>query len=186
VLREELIEPLGLTSTFMDEDILPLPFSSHPYEAESIGYGGVVWTSGGLYREINQTHPDYFGVLWSAGGLWSNTNDLAAWAIALWDGERVLTRTTRQQMTTFLGADFDYTGLGVYPFCPCWREQGELRAERWGFVGVTGSLEYDPVDRISLAVHMSGTILDENVLQALDDFSVRMRQLVRGRPMSIN
>ncbi|HLF78668.1 MAG TPA: serine hydrolase, partial [Dehalococcoidia bacterium] len=184
VLREELIDPLGLSLTFMDEDILSLPFSTHPYEVENIGYEGVVWTSGGLHRELAQPRHEYHGILWSAGGLWSNTSDLTRWALALWDGDIVLSRASRQQMTTFLGADFDYTGLGVYPFCPCWRERGELQAERWGFVGVTGSLEYDPVDRIAIAVHMSGTILDENVLEALDDFSVRMRQLVRGRPMT--
>ena len=186
VLREELIEPLGLSLTFMDEDILPLPYSTHPYEVENVGYEGVIWTSGGLHRELAQPRFEYHGILWSAGGLWSSTSDLTRWALALWDGDTVLTRASRQQMTTFLGAEFDYTGLGVYPFCPCWRERGELQAERWGFVGVTGSLEYDPVDRIAIAVHMSGTILDENVLQALEDFSVRMRQLVRGRPMATN
>jgi CubicO group peptidase (beta-lactamase class C family)/fucose 4-O-acetylase-like acetyltransferase len=186
VLREELIEPLGLALTFMDEDILPLPYSTHPYEVENVGYEGVIWTSGGLHRELAQPRFEYRGILWSAGGLWSNTSDLTRWALALWDGDCVLSRASRQQMTTFLGAEFDYTGLGVYPFCPCWRERGDLQAERWGFVGVTGTLEYDPVDRIAVAVHMSGTILDENVLAALEDFSVRMRYLVRGRQFAAN
>src|SRR6185369_13267845 len=106
----------------------------------------------------------YYGNLWSAGGLYSNTSDLARWGIELWDGDKVISKAARQQMTTFLGADFDYTGLGTYPFCPCWQENGELQAERWGFVGLTGTLEYDPVDRLSLAVEISGTILDDRAL----------------------
>jgi CubicO group peptidase (beta-lactamase class C family) len=182
-LRDDLLTPLELASTFMDEELLPLPFSTHPYQAAGDAYEGVLWTSGRLFRRLTEPTFDYQGALWSAGGLWSNTLDLSRWAVSLWGTEAVLTRSSREQMTTFLGKDFDYAGLGTYPFCPCWRERGQLKAERWGFVGVTGAVEYDPEDRVGLAIHMSGTILDENVLDALEDFSDRFRLLLRGRPI---
>jgi D-alanyl-D-alanine carboxypeptidase len=185
VLHDELLMPLELSSTFMDEDLLPLPFSTHPYQASGDAYEGVLWTSGRLFRRLSEPTFDYQGALWSAGGLWSNTDDLVRWALALWGSNAVLSRESSEQMTTFLGQESDYTGLGVYPFCPCWRDRGQLKAERWGFVGVTGTLEYDPEDKVALAVHMSGTILDENVLEALEEFSQRFRQLIRGRAIAV-
>jgi hypothetical protein len=85
-------------------------------------------------------------------------------------------------MTSFLGQQYDYTGLGTYPFCTCWTDSnGALQSERWGFAGTTGILEFDPQDRIAIAVHMNGTLFDTKVIDALEDFSSRIRALVRGR-----
>jgi hypothetical protein len=42
-------------------------------------------------------------------------------------------------------------------------------------------LEYDPRDRLALAIYTTGTDLDERLIGAYDEFSKRIRDLVRGR-----
>ena len=86
-------------------------------------------------------------------------------------------------MTTFLGPEFQYAGLGTYPFCPCWVENGALQAERWGHYGRSGVLEYDPRDRIAVAIYTSGTDIDERLIVAYDELSKRVRNLLRGRAL---
>ncbi|MSQ61481.1 MAG: hypothetical protein EXR43_02735 [Dehalococcoidia bacterium] len=164
VLHRDLLDPLGLTFTYMDEDLLPLDYSTHPY-----------WV-----------HPElgYYGILWSAGGIWSTTEDLARWANALWGGDTVVSPASLDAMTTFLGREFAFTGLGTYPFCPCWTEDRRLRADTWGHLGVSGMIEYDPEDRIAVSMSISGTLVDENVEMALEDLSIRLRDLIRGRPFA--
>jgi CubicO group peptidase (beta-lactamase class C family) len=183
-LHQELLDPLGLAATVMDEEVSPLGYSTHPYRAVPEGYEGVVWTSGGLFREIVPEF-EYQGLLWSSAGLFSSTSDLARWGIYLWGSDRVVSAATLDAMTTFLGPEFQYAGLATYPYCPCWWENGRLKAERWGHLGLTGALEWDPVDHVSLAVSTTGTVVDENVIRALDDLSMRLRRLIRGREMPL-
>ncbi len=181
-LHQDLLGPLGLNATFMDEESNPLPESTHPYRADRYGYEGITWTSGGLHLEIVPEF-EYHGRLWTSAGLRSTTNDLARWTLDLWGSDRVVSAGSLEAMTTFLGPEFQYAGLATYPYCPCWREGERIRAERWGHLGLTGLIEYDPVDRIALAVSTSGTTVDEQVIVALDDLSLRLRRLVRGREM---
>jgi len=182
-LHEYLLDPLGLSDTHMDEELDPLPYSTHPVVKPALrSSSGVLRSSSGL-RTAATTQLEYHGTLWSSAGLYSTVSDLARWAIGLWDGTGVVTAESREQMTTFLGAEFEFTGLGTYPFCPCWNEGGRLRAERWGHLGRYGVIEYDPRDRVALAIYTSNTDLDERIIVAYDKLSERLRDTVRGRPL---
>lgn len=185
VLQEEIIGPLQLQSTVLDEQIAATPSSTHPYYPGNAFNSQDLWTQSGIFLERSQGQWDYHGVLWSSGGLWSTPSDLTRWALALWDSDLVISPESLRQMTTFLDQNYDYTGLGTYPFCTCWWDHGVLQAERWGFAGTTGILEFDPEDKIALAVHISGRLFDENMIDALEDFSHRIRRLVRGRPFDV-
>lgn len=181
-LHERLLDPLGLASTAMDEEIEPLAQSTHPVSNAALrSSSGVLRSSSGA-RAIS-TAFEYHGILWASAGLQSSVRDLAAWAIDLYDSSAVLSEATRKQMTTFLGPEFQYAGLATYPFCPCWQEDGKLVAERWGHYGRSGVLEYDPRDRVSFALYTSGTDLDERLIIAYDDLSKRVRELMRGRAL---
>jgi hypothetical protein len=165
----------------MDEEIAPLAYSTHPIVSPVLrSSSGVLRSSSGL-RSSNPSF-DYRGILWSSAGLESTVGDLTTWALALWDGATVVSPATRDTMTTFLGPEFQYAGLGTYPFCPCWRtDDGRVVGERWGHYGRSGVLEYDPRDRLAVAIYSSGPDLDERLIVAYDDLSKRIRDLVRGR-----
>jgi len=179
-LHERLLEPLGLSDTLMDEEIAPIAYSTHPVANAALrSSSGVLRSSSGVLT--GEAGFEYFGILWSSAGLHSTVADLAAWGIALWDSGRVVNADTRAAMTTFLGPEFQYAGLGTYPFCPCWREAGAIKGERWGHYGRSGVLEYDPVDRLALAIYTSGTDIDERLIVAYDDLSNRIRDALRGR-----
>ena len=178
-LREELLSPLGLGSTFMDEEIDPLPYSTHPHVAAYAAYPGAVHYFGDPSLESGEW--DYRGVLWSSGGIWSTTGDMAHWALSLWGTDRVVRAETLDAMTTFLGPEFDLVGLGTYAFCPCWQDGDRLRAERWGHLGANGVLEFDHQSGVAIATHISGSILEGDAVTALDDLSSRLRRLTQGR-----
>jgi CubicO group peptidase (beta-lactamase class C family)/fucose 4-O-acetylase-like acetyltransferase len=179
VLHDELLDPLGLASTFMDEELFPLPYATHSYVSEK--YARVRQLEGS--REVLVSRNDYLGSLWSSAGVWSTTGDLARWALMLWDGDQVIMPAVLDEMTNFLGPEFDLAGIATYPFCPCWMESERLRAERWGHLAANGVLEYDREDHAALAIHIAGTILDDDRLAALDDLSARLRSLLRGRQL---
>jgi hypothetical protein len=84
-------------------------------------------------------------------------------------------------MTTFLGPDFGFTGLGTWAGCPCWQDGDRLKADRWLHPGNSGLIEYDPIDRVALAFRLSVTLDELAEVQAVDDLSTRLRVLIRGR-----
>ena len=163
-LHMRLLDPLGLDRTAMDEEVEPLERSTHP-------------------SFLADAALEYHGTLWSSAGLYSTVDDLARWALALWDGSSVITPASRAEMTDFLPAEFQYTGLATYPFCPCWKEGNAIKGDRWGHLGSTGVLEYDPRDRLAIAIHVEGLILDERLIDAYDDLSAKVRGLVHGREL---
>ena len=185
-LHSRILDPLELTATKMDEELHPLRYSTHPYRGipSTSEYGGVLWSSGGLYASAVPSS-DYRGVLWSAGGLQSTVVNLAYWGILLWDSGAVISAESLNAMTTFLGPEFEYSGLATYPFCPCWVSDGRLRGERWGHLGSTGVLEYDPTDRVSISIYTYTTesALDERLIVAFDELSRKLRDLIRGRAL---
>ena len=181
-LHERLLDPLGLTATKMDEEINPLSYSTHPQSNSSLRSSSGVLRSSGV--GVTGIRFDYFGVLWSSAGLYSTVADIAAWGIDLYDTEKVVSQATRDQMTTFLGPEFQYAGLATYPFCPCWKEDGKIFGDRWGHYGRSGVLEYDPDDRLSLAIYTSGTDIDERLIVAYDDLSKQIRDLLRNRTLA--
>ncbi len=179
-LHERLLDPLGLVNSHMDEELAPLDESTHPVSNPALR------SSSGVLRSSSAALTagigfEYFGILWSSAGLYSTVADIAHWGLALWDSNDVVSAETRQAMSTFLGVEFQYAGLATYPFCPCWRDAGALKAERWGHYGRFGVLEYDPLDRVALAIYTSGTDIDERLIVAYDDLSTRLRDALHGR-----
>lgn len=162
-VHERLLTPNGLQATLMDDELIPGNVNTHP--------------------QFRDAEFGYEGLLWSAGGLYSNAADLARWGLALWDSGAVVSPKTVSLMTNFRDARFQYTGLGTYPFCPCWTESGRIQAERWGHNGNTAVLEYEPATRTALALHVDTLILDERLIAAYEDLSVRLRDAVRGREL---
>lgn len=179
-LHERLLDPLGLTGTKMDEEIAPTAASTHPQSNAALR------SSSGILRSSSSTGPataafEYHGLRWSSAGLYSTVGDIAAWALALYGTDRLLSEATRDAMTDFLGPEFQYAGLGTYPFCPCWREEGRIYGERWGHYGRSGVMEYEPAGQIGFAVYTSGTDIDERLIVAYDQLSETLRDMVRGR-----
>lgn len=181
-LRERVLDPLGLASTAMDEELAPLDYSTHPQANAALrSSSGVLRSSSGV--ALANIRFEYRGILWSSAGLYSSVGDLASWGIALWDSDAVVSGATRAEMTTFLGPEFQYAGLGTYPFCPCWKEDSKLLGERWGHYGRSGVLEYDPRDRVALAIYTPATDIDERLIVAYDSLSTQLRDLIRGRTL---
>lgn len=168
-------------ATAMVRVIAPVGYSTHPSAAAAHAAGVMLAADAEALAGIA-----YEGRLWSSAGLSSTVDDLARWALALWDRDgSVVSAQTRDQMTTFLGPEFQYAGLGTYPFCPCWNEGGRIRGERWGHLGKTGELEYDPMERVAIAIYTNETVLDESVIVAYDELSKRLRDVVRGRELPV-
>lgn len=181
-LHERLLDPLELRGTLMDEEISPLAESTHAQANPALrSSSGVLRSSSG--PAVTGVQMEYFGVLWSSAGLYSTVEDLAKWAVAFYATDAVVSEATRDRMTTFLGPEFQYAGLGTYPFCPCWIEDGRILSDRWGHYGRSGVMEYDPSDQIAFTLYTSGTDIDERLIVAYDDLSARLRDLVRGRPL---
>lgn len=179
-LHERLLDPLGLSGTAMDEEISPASDSTHPQSNAALR------SSSGVLRSSSSTGPgkaafEYHGLLWSSAGLYSTVRDIAAWGLKLYDSTDVVSENTRDQMTNFLGPEFQYAGLGTYPFCPCWKDGGRIYGERWGHYGRSGVMEYEPAGQISLAIYTSGTDIDERLIVAYDALSNTLRDMVRGR-----
>lgn len=183
-LHERLLNPLQLYASQMDEEFDPTEENNHPNLNAALRSSSGVSRSSSSGRVSSIPSYEYHGVLWSSAGLYSTVGDLSRWGLYLWDSDRVVTAATRDAMATFLPVEFQYAGLSTYPFCPCWYEDGRLQAERWGHYGRSGVLEYDPRDRISLAIFTSGTDISEELIVAYDDLSVRLRDIMRGREWS--
>ncbi len=183
-LHQRLLDPLGLRNTFMDEELYPLDYSTHPEPIGTFPSGSGVLRSSTGPRELLMPDIDYYGWLWSSAGIWSTVVDLSAWAFDLWGSDRVVSAEMLDQMTNFLGPEFQYAGLGTYPFCPCWREDSRIHGERWGHNGLSGVLEFDPVDRVAIAIYGNGVILDERLIVAYDDLSKSIRDTLRGREVA--
>jgi CubicO group peptidase (beta-lactamase class C family) len=86
--------------------------------------------------ESAPTHPlrdDYFGSRWAAGGLYATLPNAARLFATLLGDPEIVPDATRDLMTTFnLGHDTFNYGIGLVPACPCWKEEGHLKAARYG------------------------------------------------------
>ncbi len=106
VIRERLLDPLGLDRTSFQPD------EPTPRDAAH----GHLWGGGTMY--LDQTGPSRVlptmsaaTVAWAAGAMVSNADDLARWAMALYATDRVVPPDLLAQMLTFRKRD-EY-GLGT-------------------------------------------------------------------------
>jgi D-alanyl-D-alanine carboxypeptidase len=166
VVHQRITSPLGLDSTFMDDEIdgpQKHRRSTHPYR--------------------DHGNRSYHGTRWATGGLYSTVGDLTAFAQGLFDGG-LLAPDTLAAMT-----DFDphagFYGLGIHAYCPCWLKDGRVRGAGWGHYGGYGLFEYDPNHQVAIAIYPDPTYEEnEATSTAFDNLATRLFDVVRGRSLA--
>ena len=131
MLRERLLDPLGMSDTGLDTDELILPKRAEGYR---MGKGGLVHA-----RSESMTVP------WAAGSMYSTTGDLLKWEHGLFGG-KVLSAESLKRMTT--------PGLGEYGLGVFIRQKDGERviSHGGGIEGFNTSLEYVPEKRLAVVV----------------------------------
>ncbi len=151
LVRRELIEPLGLASTYVQA-------VDEPPAAPALAYRIIA----GFRGPTPQARTDGTDVVpftsvttaaGSAGAIASTTGDLARWARALYGGSGVLGAATRREMLTFVKA-FSY-GLGTTYGLGVSRVKFEDRAaygHSGALVGTRAAIRYFPKEKVTVAV----------------------------------
>jgi CubicO group peptidase (beta-lactamase class C family) len=156
-LRSLITEPIGLTSTMLDEAFAPTEANHAP------------------------VHGEYHGNGWSSSGLWSTTEDLARFGEALFTGD-LLSPSSRRELLRF---EDGYLGVGLVPMCPCHPNGlGGTTVDVVASVGNTAMITYSPIDGTVIAVILPDiwpvSPTDGEPWQTLDR---SIRDLVQGRPL---
>jgi len=127
VIRTSLIEPLGLTNTFVPNDENIPGSYAHGY----IKYAGET-------ADATFVHPSF---AWAAGCMISNAGDLGKWAKSLYGGE-VLSKESMAEMLMYVddpeNTDMKY-GLGVM-----YDNQRNLIGHTGGIPGYVSAMYYNP------------------------------------------
>jgi D-alanyl-D-alanine carboxypeptidase len=152
-LRARLLDPLGLTSTFL------VPEENIP---GTLAHGWFDLDGNGSYDDLSVIdRTSQASAAWAAGGMVSTAADVARWACALFEG-KVLSADSLNQMLDFreVGVPLTpITGFGL----------GALQAvfsgrEYWGhggnMVGYTAIMLYAPKERISIALLFNQDYVD--------------------------
>lgn len=133
LLRDSILTPLQLDSTFLDvyENILyPV---AHPWQA-GVNNNAIPRTS------INSA-------AWAAGAMYSTSGEMAQWYNALLNGQ-VLNSNSMNELTTFVGSG-NY-GLGISQATVIGRTVWTHGGTIWG--GYNSSMMYDPATGIIICV----------------------------------
>ena len=163
-LRSRLLDPLGLTDTFLQaEESVP----------GTLAHAWFDMNSDGAYEDISgMNRTSQVSAAWGAGGLVSTAADVARWACALFEG-KVLSADSQNQM---LG--FRELFIPLSPIVGC--GLGALRAlllgrEYWGhggnMIGYTTIMLYAPKEQVSIALLFNQDFVDYAVgAKLLDSF----------------
>ncbi len=150
LVHRELIDPLGLTSTFVQavDDPPATPARAYTLVAGDKGTTAKARTDGTDIVPFTSV----VTAAGSAGAIASTTGDLARWARALYGGH-VLTPATRKQMLTFVKAySYGYAttyGLGVSRV----RFQDRTSYGHSGaLTGTRAAIRYFPKEKVAVAV----------------------------------
>jgi D-alanyl-D-alanine carboxypeptidase len=144
-LRSRLLDPVGLTSTFLPpEESLP----------GTLAHGWFDLNGDGSYDDLSVIdRTSQVSAVWGAGGMISTAADVARWACALFEG-KVLSADSLTQMLDFREVSLPPSPIVGYGL-------GALRAvvsgrEYWGhggdMIGYTAMMLYAPQERISIAL----------------------------------
>ncbi len=155
-LRRRLLDPLGLTNTFLEaEEAVP----------GTIAHGWFDMNGDGRYDDISGIdRTSQTTATWGAGGMVSTAADVARWACALFEG-KVLSAASLSQMLAFRDASVPPTPIVGYGL-------GALRAffsgrEYWGhggdMIGYTAIMLYAPKERVSIGVLFNQDFVDYEV-----------------------
>ncbi|MBW4634178.1 MAG: serine hydrolase [Iphinoe sp. HA4291-MV1] len=127
VLREQVTEPLGLSSTSFRNKNQILPNQSCSYEDAFKADGSL--GSDGILDNVSEVNLS--GIAGPAGGIYSNAQDVARFSQALFSGE-LLQDDSLQQLVTFVDEGIPYEGeefgLGIANY-------GDSFGETWGKSG---------------------------------------------------
>jgi len=167
LVRRELIEPLGLDSTYVQAVGAPLTAPALAYRIID-GFRGPTpqaRTDGSMVVPFRSVAT----AAGPAGALATTTGDLARWARALYGGSTVLSAATRHEMLTFVKA-FSYGlgtsyGLGVsrvrFDGHAAWGHTGAL-------VGTRAAMRYFPNEKVTVAVLFNReTFVGDDVVRIL-------------------
>jgi D-alanyl-D-alanine carboxypeptidase len=152
-LRRRLLDPLGLTNTFLEaEERVP----------GTIVHGWFDRNGDGRYDDISDIdRTSQTTAAWGAGGMVSTAADVARWACALFEG-KVLSGASLSQMLAFREVSVPPTPIVGYGL-------GALRAlfsgrEYWGhggnMIGYTAIMLYAPKERVSVALLINQDYVD--------------------------
>jgi D-alanyl-D-alanine carboxypeptidase len=133
LLRDSILTPLQLDSTFLDVYEPILYTAAHP------------WQSGIDNNSIPRTSVN--SAAWSAGAMYSTSGEMAQWYNAIMNG-RVLNANSFNELTTFVGSG-NY-GLGVSQATVIGRTVWTHGGNIWG--GYNSSMMYDPATKAIICV----------------------------------
>jgi len=133
LLRDSILTPLQLDSTFLDVYEPILYTAAHP------------WQSGVDNNSIPRTSVN--SAAWSAGAMYSTSGEMAQWYNAIMNG-RVLNANSFNELTTFVGSG-NY-GLGVSQATVIGRTVWTHGGNIWG--GYNSSMMYDPATKAIICV----------------------------------
>lgn len=157
LLRERLLDPLGMSDTGLDTDDLVLPKRAEGYRRA--GGGKLV-----VARSESMSIP------WAAGSMYSTTGDLLKWERGLFGG-KVLSADSLKRMTTPGKGDY---GLGVFV-----QTKNGVRTvvHGGGIEGFNTELAYVPERRLAVIV-----LSNENG-GAIDRVSDELMSVALGKPV---
>jgi len=167
LVRRELFEPLGLSSTYVQAIEEPLTAPAVAYRIID-GFSGPTPQA----RTDGSTVVPFRSVVTAAGpagAIASTSEDLARWARALYGGSAVLSAATRREMLTFVKA-YSYGlgtsyGLGVSRV----KLQGRTAYGHSGaLVGTRAAIRYFPKEKLTMAVLFNrDTFVGDDLTQIL-------------------
>ena len=133
LLRDSILTPLQLDSTFLDVYEPILYPAAHP------------WQSGVDNNSIPRTSVN--SAAWSAGAMYSTSGEMAQWYNALMNGQ-VLNANSFNELTTFVGSG-NY-GMGISQATVIGRTVWTHGGTIWG--GYNSSMMYDPAIKAIICV----------------------------------
>jgi D-alanyl-D-alanine carboxypeptidase len=133
LLRDSILSPLQLDSTFLDVYENVLNTVAHPWQ------GGI--------DKFSTPRKALNSVSWSAGAMYSTSGEMAQWYHALMNGQ-VLNSNSFNDMTTFVGSG-NY-GIGLYSSSVIGRTVWQHGGTIWG--GYNSSMVYDTTTGVIISV----------------------------------
>jgi len=133
LLRDSILSPLNLDSTFLDVYDTVLYTIAHPWQAGKDNFA--------------TPRISLNSAAWSAGAMYSTSNQMLKWYNALMNG-KVLKPASINEMTTFVGKERYGMGIAEYVVNgkKVWTHGGQI----WG--GYNSSMMYDPETGIIICI----------------------------------
>ncbi|MBK8567821.1 MAG: serine hydrolase [Saprospiraceae bacterium] len=158
LLRDSILSPLQLDSTFLDVYDSVSIAVAHPWQ------GGI--------DKFSTPRKSLNSVAWSAGGMYSTSGEMAAWYQALMSGQ-VLNASSFDEMTTFVGSG-NY-GIGLVEATIFGRTVWQHGGNIWG--GYNSMMMYDVASNAVICVLINqnpskAALVAQQLLLTLADFTV--------------